>query len=78
MTDRTTIYYGGEEYVVAMRAQELKAAIDRILASTGTGWLRVNHGRGQLRTAEILIGPGVAVGLIDSSTASSAGNDLAD
>lgn len=78
MTDRTTIYYGGEEYVVALRAHDLKEAIDRILATTGTGWLRVNHGRGQLRVAEILIGPGVAVGLIDSSAPSGAEHDPID
>ena len=31
------------------------------------GWLRVNHGRGQLQKADILVDRGVPIGLVDSS-----------
>jgi hypothetical protein len=64
---RTTIHYDGEEYVVARRSSELKDEIDSILASGTPGWLRVNHGRGQLQVAELLITPGTPIGLIDTS-----------
>jgi hypothetical protein len=64
---RTTIHYDGEEYVVARRADEIKGEVDAILASGAPGWLRVNHGRGQLRVADILITPGTPIGLIDTS-----------
>jgi hypothetical protein len=64
---RTTIHYDGEEYVVARRAADLKGEIDEILATGTPGWLRVNHGRGQLQVAELLITPGTPIGLIDTS-----------
>ena len=64
---RTTIHYDGKEYVVARHASDLQVEIDAILASGEAGWLRVNHGRGQLQAADILIDRGVPVGLVDSS-----------
>jgi hypothetical protein len=64
---RTTIHYDGEEYIVPRHASELKVEIEAILATGEAGWLRVNHGRGQLKTADLLIHPGVAIGLIDTS-----------
>jgi len=64
---RTTIHYDGREYVVARRAEELQQEIADILLTGEPGWLRVNHGRGQLQKADILIAPGVAIGLVDSS-----------
>lgn len=64
---RTTIHYDGEEYIVAQHASDLKAEIEAILATGAPGWLRVNHGRGQLKTADLLIHHGVAIGLIDTS-----------
>jgi|GEM_PF-2297067 len=64
---RTTIYYDGREYVVARGADELRAEIKAILDTGEPGWLRVNHGRGQLQVAELLIHGGVGVSLVDSS-----------
>ena len=67
MTTRTTIHYDGEEYVVARTADELKAEIEAIVNDGGCGWLAVNHGRGQLRSAELFISAGVTLGLVDTS-----------
>lgn len=64
---RTTIYYDGREYVVARSADEVRAEIKAILDTGEPGWLRVNHGRGQLQVAELLIHGGVGVSLVDSS-----------
>lgn len=66
MTTRTTIHYGGEEYVVPRSAADLKTEIDEIIAG-GTGWLVVNHGRGQLQIAHILVSTATPIGLIDTS-----------
>ena len=64
---RTTIHYDGQEYVVARHASDVKVEIGAMLASGEPNWLRVNHGRGQLKTADLLIQPGVPIGLIDTS-----------
>lgn len=64
---RTTIHYDGQEYIVAKHSVDVKSEIERILASGKAGWLRVNHGRGQLKTADLLIQRGVQVGLVDTS-----------
>lgn len=66
MTTRTTIHYGGEEYVVPRSAADLKSEIDEIIAQ-GSGWLTVNHGRGQLQPASILVSNATPIGLIDTS-----------
>lgn len=66
MTTRTTIHYGGEEYVVPRSATDLRSEIDEII-SNGTGWLVVNHGRGQLQIAHILVSNATPIGLIDTS-----------
>ncbi len=64
---RTTIHYDGGEYIVARSAEDLKTEIDALLAQPKPGWLVVNHGRGALRVAELLIAPGIPVALIDTS-----------
>ena len=64
---RTTIHYDGEEYIVAKHSSEIKVEIDALLATGAAGWLRVNHGRGQLKTADLLIQTGVMIGLVDTS-----------
>lgn len=66
---RTTILYDGEEYVVAKGADEVKALIEKILATNEPGWLVVNRGRGQLQVAEILVTQSTAISLIDTSDA---------
>lgn len=64
---RTTIHYDGEEYIVARHSSELKEEISAMLSTGEAAWLRVNHGRGQLKTADLLIQTGVMIGLIDTS-----------
>ena len=63
---RTTILYDGEEYVVARQAAEVKEQVDAILATEQPGWLRVNRGRGQLQSADLLIAPGTSIALIET------------
>ncbi len=67
MTKRTTIYYDGREYVVARTIDEVRAEIDAILDTGSPAWLTINHGRGELRVADVLVSAGVAIGLVDSS-----------
>jgi len=64
---RTTIHYGGQEYIVAKHASDVMSEIDAILSTGEPGWIRVNHGRGQLRIADLLIGPSTSVGVVDTS-----------
>lgn len=67
MTTRTTIHYDGEEYVVARTASELMKEIDALVRDGATGWLTVNHGRGQLQIAELFVSAGIPISLIDTS-----------
>ncbi|MDH6182591.1 hypothetical protein M2152_002773 [Microbacteriaceae bacterium SG_E_30_P1] len=64
---RTTILYDGIEYVVALTADDVKAKIAGVLATGEPGWITVNHGRGKLQAAEILICAGIPISLIDTS-----------
>lgn len=64
---RTVIHYDGIEYIVARDFSEVRADVDAILATGTPGWLRVNQGRGELRTADLLVAPGVAIGLVDAN-----------
>ena len=66
---RTTILYDGAEYVVPKTSAEVRAEVDEILATGAPGWLLVNHGRGKLQEAEILISSGIPISLIDTSDA---------
>lgn len=62
---RVHIYYQGVRYTVADRElAELKDEIERALASGTPHWLKVNHGEGTLREIELLIAPGVGIGLM--------------
>lgn len=67
MTNRTMIYYDGREYVVARTIEDVRAEIDAILETGSPAWLTINHGRGELRSADVLVSSGVAIGLVDSS-----------
>ncbi|MEO7349437.1 MAG: hypothetical protein ABIW32_06240 [Terrimesophilobacter sp.] len=49
----------------------MKAGIQKILETGKPGWLVVNHGRGQLQEAELLITVSTPVSLIDTSEPSS-------
>ena len=61
---RIDIYYGGEHYSVGKRrVEDLRAEIEAVLA-TGTYWLEVNDGEGQMRTALLLLSPGVALAVV--------------
>lgn len=64
---RTIIHYDGVEYIVAGDFATVRADVDAILASGAPGWLRVNQGRGELRTADLLVSPGVTIGLVDAN-----------
>lgn len=66
---RTTILYDGAEYVVAKTAADVRADVDEILATGKPGWFVVNHGRGKLQQAEILVAAGIPISLIDTSDA---------
>lgn len=66
---RTTILYDGAEYVVAKTAEEVRAEVDEILATGKAGWIVVNHGRGKLQRAEILVSPSISISLIDTTEA---------
>lgn len=62
---RIHVYYQGVRYTVADRElAELKDEIERALASGAPHWLKVNHGEGALRETEVLIAPGVGIGLM--------------
>ncbi len=64
---RTLINYGGQEYIAGQSLADVRSAIDEILSTGEPGWLAVNHGRGKLRAAELLIAPGITIALVDSS-----------
>ncbi|MDO7880809.1 hypothetical protein [Antiquaquibacter soli] len=64
---RTIIHLDGEEYIVGLSIDDVRAAMDAILETGAPGWLRVNHGRAELRVADILVSSGMTVGLVDAS-----------
>ncbi|MGX5681119.1 hypothetical protein [Schumannella luteola] len=64
---RTIIHLDGEEYIVGQSIDEVRAAMDAILATGKPGWLRVNHGRAELRVADILVSAGMTVGLVNAN-----------
>jgi hypothetical protein len=62
---RININYGGEHYTLADADPELiKAEITEALVSGKPFWLRVNHGEGTVRAADLLITAGTAISLI--------------
>lgn len=63
---RATIFYGGNEYVVARTEHHVRDDIDDLIASGG-GWLSVNHGRGRLQPARLWIDRGVNVAVVDTT-----------
>jgi len=61
---RIHLYYDGFIYSVAGRElDELKSEIEQALTSGSPHWLKVNHGEGTLREAQLLIAPGVGLAL---------------
>jgi hypothetical protein len=62
---RIQLYYDGVRYTVGGKDfDDLKREIESALASGAPHWLKVNHGEGTLRETEILIAPGVGIGLM--------------
>ncbi|NQX37142.1 hypothetical protein [Herbiconiux sp. VKM Ac-2851] len=62
---RVDIKYDGAEYSIGQRdIDDVQAEIDAGLASREPTWLSVNSGEGRLRTARLLITPGVSFSLI--------------
>jgi hypothetical protein len=64
---RTVINYDGAEYIVAGDAADVRAQVDAILKTGNPGWLRVNHGRGELRPADLLVSAAIAISLVDAN-----------
>ena len=62
---RTHVIYDGIEYVIGNQgAAEVKEQIEELNAA-GSGWLSANYGEGRLQKTELLIQPGIAVGLFE-------------
>jgi hypothetical protein len=78
---RIDIYYGGEHYSVGgRRIEDLRAEIEAGL-DAGTYWLEVNDGEGQMRSALLLLSPGVALAVVpvpDEDPASSLDGEWSD
>ncbi|QJU55261.1 hypothetical protein SCB71_19735 [Herbiconiux sp. KACC 21604] len=60
--DGTLYSLGGEEY------DELKTSIAAAHDEGRSTWLRVDHGEGRARSAEILIAPGIPISLVAINT----------
>jgi hypothetical protein len=61
---RIDIYYGGEHYSIGGReVDEVSHEIVEGIASA-PGWLEVNDGEGDARTAYLLLSPGVPLALV--------------
>ncbi|HEV7951423.1 MAG TPA: hypothetical protein VGP24_16800 [Glaciihabitans sp.] len=62
---RINILYDGIHYSLASRdLDQLKAEVLSGMTSGEPFWLRVNHGEGSWREADILISPGVGISLM--------------
>ncbi|GAA5211345.1 hypothetical protein [Microbacterium kyungheense] len=61
---RIDIYYGGEHYSVGgRRLEDLRQEVEVGLMG-GTHWLEVNDGEGMMRTAYLMITPGVPLAIV--------------
>ena len=61
---RIDIHYGGGQYSVGGReVADLRREVAEAVGS-GHGWLEVNDGEGDVRTAFLLLAPGVPVALV--------------
>jgi len=61
---RIDIYYGGDHYSVGgRRFDDLREEVEAGL-SAGMYWLEVNDGEGRMRTAYLLLAPGVPVAIV--------------
>jgi len=62
---RIHLYYEGVRYTVAGRElAELKDEIEAALVRGAPHWLKVNHGEGTLREVDLLIAPGIGIGVM--------------
>lgn len=62
---RIQVYYEGIRFTIADRElDEVKSEIEDALNTGVARWLAVNHGEGTLRETEILIAPGIGIGLM--------------
>jgi hypothetical protein len=62
---RINIIYGGEQYTIAdADPEQVKADIAQAITSGRPFWLRVNHGEGTVRAADLLITSGTAISLM--------------
>jgi hypothetical protein len=62
---RINISYGGEHYTIAdSDPDDVKEQINQALIAGKPFWLRVNHGEGTVRAADILITAGTAISIV--------------
>lgn len=78
---RIDIYYGGEHYSIGGR--EVDDVMDDVTTGIASAprWLEVNDGEGEVRTAYLLLSPGVALTVVpipDELPGSSAGDGRFD
>lgn len=61
---RIDIYYGGDHYSIGgRRLEDLCQEVEAGLAG-GVHWLEVNDGEGMMRTAHLLVTPGVPLAIV--------------
>jgi hypothetical protein len=61
---RIDIHYGGEHYSTGGReVTDVRGEVQKAITS-GQGWLEVNEGEGDVRTAYLLLSPGVALAVV--------------
>jgi hypothetical protein len=67
---RIVVHYGNNEYSLAGRdPEDVKAEIEDAVESGRPLWLRVNHGEGTYRAADILITAATPIALLPADPA---------
>jgi hypothetical protein len=67
---RIVVHYGNNEYSLAGRdLEEVKAEIEGAVAAGRPFWLRVNHGEGSFRAADIFITAATSIALLPADPA---------
>jgi len=63
---RVDVHYGGLTYTIPNTNREaVKAQIDAALHDGEPLWLEVNHGAGSVLRTDLLVAPGIPVGLAE-------------
>lgn len=62
---RIGIFYGGRLFSIGEEDYvRMKAEIEEAHRGGGAKWITVNYGEGRPQPAELLVGPGIAIGLM--------------